>query len=209
MNLELRKENSKMAKFLENILNNARLKGITSQKSQESIDWFRKNVRKTAVSSSRIVREEQEHLVNSWTNVGFGQLYFVHYDPKHKKTLPVYDTFPLIIPIHRYKDGFLGMNLHYLPPILRAKLLDELYSTESRTDISARKKFNITYSKLISFSNHALVKPTIKRYLGNHFRSRFVKLPYEQWTAAVFLPVENFEKQSKAQVWNNSRKIIG
>ena len=52
---------------------------------------------------------------------------------KHKETLPFYDSFPLVIIIGKAKGGFLGMNLHYLPPTLRAKFLDALMENAGKT----------------------------------------------------------------------------
>lgn len=195
-----------MASIFENILENARRKGIEGQQSQESIKWFRVNIRKTAVDESRLMKEERANLVSSWSSVGVGKIYMAHYDPKHKATLDYYDTFPLIIPIERYSDGFLGLNLHYLPPILRAKILDSLYSTLSNKSFDEETKLKINYAKLKQLSAHKLLQPCIKRYLGSHFRSRFLRVPTESWTAAIFLPVERFQKASKNVVWAESRK---
>lgn len=197
-----------MATTFQNILANAARKGITNQYSAESIKWFRTNIRKTAVSPLRIIREEKDNYVSSWTNVAIGKLYFAYYDPKHKKTLEYYDTFPLIIPIQRYNDGFLGLNLHYLPPVLRARLLDSLYDLLNNAKLDENKRLVISYSILQAAAKHRFFKPCVKRYLGKHFRSRFVKVPHQNWTAAVFLPVESFEKKSKNEVWNDSRQII-
>lgn len=197
-----------MATIFQNILDNAARKGITNQYTAESIKWFRVNIRKTAVSPLRVIREEKDNYVSAWTNVAIGKMYFAYYDPKHKKTLDYYDTFPLIIPIQRYSDGFLGLNLHYLPPVMRAKLLDSLYSILNNATMDDRKKFVISYNILQAASKHRYFKPCVKRYLGNHFRSRFVKIPHQNWTAAVFLPVESFEKASKNEVWTDSRKAI-
>lgn len=197
-----------MATTFENILKRANQQGVVGKKSEESVAWFRKSIRKSAVNPSRIMREEKDNLVNSWTNVGIGRIYFAYYDPKHKKTLPYYDTFPLIIPIERYKDGILGLNLHYLPPILRAKLLDALYSTLNNDKFDETTKMKLSYGILKSVSSSPWYKPCIKRYLGSHFRSRFVKVPSENWTSAVFLPTESFEKASSKSVWADSRKKI-
>ena len=197
-----------MATIFENIMNNAQRKGVAEQYSEESIKWFRSNVRKTAVSPLRVLREEADQLVNSWTNVGIGRMYLVSYDPKHKETLPYYDMFPLLIPIERYSDGFLGLNLHYLPPALRAKLLGSLYDILNDATTDDRKKFMISYNILKSASKHAWFKPCVKRYLASHFRSRFIKIPHQNWTAAVFLPVESFEKASKNEVWTDSRNKL-
>ena len=61
----------------------------------------------------------------------YGSMYFFEYDPKHKATLPYYDRFPLIFPINKVKGGILGMNMHYLPPKMRAQLMDALYTVAS------------------------------------------------------------------------------
>ena len=142
-----------MATIFQNILANATRKGIVNQYSKESIAWFRNSMRKTVVSSTRLMREEKENIVGSWTNVGIGKMYFAYYDPKHKATLPFYDSFPLIIPIQKYPDGFLGLNLHYLPPTLRAKLLDSLYETINNASLDENKRMMINYTILKNASN--------------------------------------------------------
>lgn len=194
-----------MAKVFENILNNARAKGIEKQNTRESIEWFRINIRKTAVSEVRLMREEKDNLVQSWTNAGIGKLYMAHYDPKHKKTLPYYDTFPLVIPFHKYNDGFLGLNLHHISPALRAKVLDNLYTTLNNDRFDEKTKLITAYSDLKRMAQHPLMEKCVRRYLGKHFRSRFLKVPTESWTAAVFLPTERFVKKSKAEVWRMNR----
>ena len=37
----------------------------------------------------------------------YGKLNMFVYDPKFKKQLPYYDTFPLVLPLETYSDGFL------------------------------------------------------------------------------------------------------
>ena len=56
----------------------------------------------------------------------FGKLNMFFYNPKLKKELPYYDTFPLVLPIERYSDGFLGINFHYLPIPLRMNFFNLL-----------------------------------------------------------------------------------
>ena len=55
------------------------------------------------------------------------------YAPKFARKLPYYDTFPLVLPIESYSDGFLGINLHYLPIPLRIRLLDRLNDFSNNT----------------------------------------------------------------------------
>jgi len=197
-----------MATTIQKYLEQATAAGINT-KSKESIQWFKANVnRATSTKTNTLMREEKAALINSWTNVGMGKMYMAHYDPKHKDTLSYYDTFPLIIPIERYADGFLGMNLHYLPINLRAKLLDALLDTMNNQSFNEKTKMKVTYELLSSASRFKYFQPCLKRYLGDHFRSRFLQVYPEAWPLATFLPTENFEKATKMRVWKDSRGMI-
>ena len=55
-----------------------------------------------------------------------GDMVMYTYNPKLKDVLPYYDAFPLTIVVGPAKDGFYGINLHYLPPKVRAIFLDKL-----------------------------------------------------------------------------------
>ena len=75
--------------------------------------WYRKAVQSIAnTSSARALMRSGK--LNSRPSQGRLNLFF--YDPKFKKTLPYYDTFPLVLPLDPIKGGFIGMNFHYLPP---------------------------------------------------------------------------------------------
>jgi len=63
----------------------------------------------------------------------------------------------------------------------------------------------VSYNILKKASKYKHFEPCLKRYLGNHFRGRFVKIDEEAWPVASMLPVEQFEKASKNKVWNEAR----
>jgi hypothetical protein len=125
------------------------------------------------------------------------------YDPKYKDKLPYYDVFPLVLPIKRYSDGFLGINFHYLPYALRARLMKRL-EDDARGPQSDMRIFT-SYGKL---QNVNIVKPTLKRYLYQFTRSRFRRIDSEDFVTALMLPVQRFRKSSTAKVWADSRKAI-
>ena len=92
--------------------------GITPR-SRESREWFRKKARSMRrVNRSQLMQEDEIELKSRSVT---GAMFMFFYDPKHKKTLPYYDTFPLIIVVGPADGGFIGLNLHYLPIPLRAK----------------------------------------------------------------------------------------
>ena len=98
----------------------------------------------------------------------FGRMNMFFYDPKHKKKLPYYDTFPLVIPIERYNDGFLGINFHYLPIPLRINLLDRLVDFSNNTKFDESTVLNVDYSKL---KNIPIIKPNIMNIICADFFS--------------------------------------
>jgi hypothetical protein len=131
-----------------------------------------------------------------------GQMYFYQYDPKLKNSLPWYDSLPMVIPINYYKDGILGLNLHYLPPVARAKLLDKLMEFSSRAG-TARAYMRLSYKLLKAIVDSKLYEPCIKRYLYSHIQSNFIKVDNKFWERAAMLPVQEFKKATARKVWGS------
>ncbi len=134
----------------------------------------------------------------------YGRLNMFIYAPKHSKTLPYYDTFPLVLPIEKYPDGFLGINLHYLPISLRVGLLDELVDFSNDTNFDKKTVLGVSYNAVKGLS---AVKPTIKRYLAGYVRSNFRRIDADEFIVAALLPVQRFKKASAKSVWEDSRKM--
>jgi hypothetical protein len=135
-----------------------------------------------------------------------GKMYFFMYDPKLKDSLPYYDRFPLVIPIERYQDGFLGLNLHYIHPKQRIILLDKLSETLNNQKYDDTTKFRITYSYLSNAARIYESTPCLKKYLFPHIKSKFLEITSDEWDIAALLPVERFEKATKSKVFSESRK---
>lgn len=187
------------------------LNGRTAkQRAQGAVDWFRKKIRdfrrdqgKRITNEPRTREELLADKARLYATNSIGIMYFFVYDPKHKKTLPYYDKFPLVFPINFYDDGFLGINLHYLDIRNRAKLLGELIKLANNKRYDHTTKLKISYNILKSTSD--LYKPCVKRYLIDHVRTKFVRVDASEWENAIFLPVESFEKAPASRVWRESR----
>ena len=134
-----------------------------------------------------------------------GRMSMFFYDPKFKKTLPYYDTFPLVLPLEKYSDGFLGINLHYLPIPLRIRLLDRLVDFSNDTDFDEATRLIVEYRKV---KNIRLVKPTIHKYLAGQVKSQFRRIDADEFMIATLLPVQRFKKASDTKVWADSRKMV-
>jgi len=168
-------------------------------------DWFRSIVNRTkgkfSSETPEKILQRSESMVS--TSV-LGKMYFYSYDPKWKNDLPWYDTFPLVFPIEKYNNGFLGLNFHYLAPKDRAILMDQLkmYANNKKYDETTKLKF--TYNMLKGFTKIKRAKPTVHRYLTSKVKSKYVLVNADEWEVALFLPVERFRKASKKKVWAHS-----
>ena len=135
-------------------------------------------------------------------------MFMYFYDAKTKKDLPYWDKFPLIFPIELYKDGWLGINLHYLPIDIRMKLFDKLLAFANDKSLDKITKLRLSYGLLKNVSKFPEVRPCIKRYLGEFVKSNLLRVEPIDWEIALFLPVEQFQKERKEQVWIDSKRKI-
>ena len=152
-----------------------------------------------------LVNQQSDRLVSQLT---VGRMYMFAYDPKTKDDLPYYDKFPLIFPFRRVQGGFYGINMHYLPHLLRARLMDNLYTLANNTNKDDTTKLRLSYQLLDSAAKFRYFKPCVKHYLNSHVKSRFLWIPANQWETALFLPLERFTGATKQQVWRDSRRMV-
>ena len=175
---------------------------------EESRDWYRDKAQSIKSVNMRRELRNRDRAYNKMVETDIGRMYMFQYDPKGKDTLPYYDVFPLIFVLEKYNDGFLGMNLHYLPPVFRARLMDRLYSIERQDNLRESKKLRLSYGLLNSVAKYKYFRPTVKRYLNSQVRSRFLWVPYEEWDIALMLPTQRFRKGKANVVWRDSKQLI-
>lgn len=180
--------------------------GITPR-TKESRDWFRKKI-KNMRSIKREALMKEDPLKQTSQEI-VGGMYMFFYDPKHKATLPYYDAFPLVIVVGPAEGGFYGLNLHYLPPILRAKMLDALMDITSNTKFNDSTRFKMSYELLVKSSKLKYFEPCFKHYLNEHVQSKFSMVPAPEWEIATFLPTADFRKANSKKVYYDSKKMIG
>ena len=190
-----------MAKLIDKIKTSLAKEGLTPR-TNASREWLRAKTKDLKPTSSGLMTDRQR-LRNSSM---IGRMYFYFYDPKTKDSMPYYDRFPLVIPIERYNDGFLGLNLHYIHPKNRMILLDKLSDTTSNDTYDENTKLKINYRYLAAASKVFEATPCIKRYLFTQIESRFLEISADEWDIAALLPVESFVGASTSKVYADSRK---
>ena len=110
-----------------------------------------------------------------------------------------------MLPLDPIKGGFIGMNFHYLPPLLRFEMLDKMSRFATDRKFDKRTIFDLNYDDVKRIK---IIKPTLKKYLWSHMRSDFLRVDLDEAAIAIMLPVARFKKASEAVVWSDSRNKI-
>ena len=154
---------------------------------RKSVDWYRQNVATLSdrVTAAALMRSGKLNGIPSR-----GRLNFFYYDPKYKQVLPLYDRFPLVLPLETIPGGFMGMNFHYIRPVQRISLLNNLQRYASG-GMKSTTRIDATYDGI---KNVRIARNTIKKYLYSHVMSNFLRVDFDEAALAVMLPVQQFKK---------------
>lgn len=191
-----------MASLFDKLESEAFRKGIQARTKEAEV-WFAKNVKKLGKLGPNVLQDDRLKK----TRIKAGDMVMYTYDPKLKKTLPYYDTFPLAIIVGKAPGGFHALNLHYLPPKVRAIFLDKLNDVTNNQKFDDSTKFKITYKLLQSTKNYKYFAPCYKHYLTPNVTSNVMKVNAAEWNIAIFLQTAAFRKKSQRYVWGQSRRM--
>ena len=179
-----------------------------TDKVQEELHQTIQQDKLTHEDAEKELQENVIETISTFNPAVIGKMLFYSYDPKLKATLPYYDTFPLVFLFSVHEGSSIGMNLHYLPPYERARLMTALYSLANSTEPNPNTKLLMTYKVLKESSKYIYFKPCIKKYLHSHIRSRVMVINPLKWNRTLFLPLANFVKAPEIKVWQDSINII-
>lgn len=162
----------------------------------ESIEWYKKELRKIARNKGIHKKKAFKHADSPF----IGGLFQYFYDPRWKDKLPYWDTFPIVIPFILHENGFTGLNLHYLKPANRIKVLNMLLDSASEAK-TLKKYTQVSQSKIRMLAKSEIMKPCIKRYLTSHIQTNIISIEYQYWRHVAMLPTHRFQHASTSQIW--------
>ena len=171
--------------------------------SRQSVAWFESKMRELK-SPTQLANEIVNDKSRKKGRFQMGGLYHFFYDPLTKDKLPYWDTFPLVIPLNNTSDGFIALNLHYLPPRYRAAFMDKLMNFAILNDQDEPKRLRVTYDILNATRNYKEFKPCIKHYLKSQIKSRIVAIEPFEWETALFLPTAIFKGATPQKIYKES-----
>ena len=180
------------SKFIQSVVKAA-------QGRPRSTDWYREKIKEFGKPGAMdLIRDGKRD-----NEPFFGRLNMFFYDPKYKKKLPYYDTFPLVLPLEPMRGGFIGLNFHYLPYGARFKFLQQLQTYASNGKFDQSTKIQASYN---SIKSNKYTKVAIKRYLYSHVRSNFLRINVDEMALAAYLPVAQFTGKTIGGVFAAARR---
>ena len=171
--------------------------------SRESMKWLKTKIEAIRNPKAIPVSISKEEFRKN-KRFQLGRLYCFFYDPIGKNDLPYYDKFPMIIAIQKYDDGFLGLNLHYLPYKYRIAFLTKLMDFAVFDENNDVKRLRVTYDILNASKRFKEFRPCIKKYLTSQIQSKVLTIEPHEFEVACFLPIQQFKKAKDTTVWKDS-----
>lgn len=182
--------------------------------SDQSTIWLAKNLSKiqTQLRQGQYNRKQP----SSWpissipNSLEEGSMLFFGYDPKTKQKLQFWDAFPLVVLLHKQGNSFLGLNLHYLNPKIRANFLNSLlkFADDPEYAVNPNAKMEVSYSLLTRLPKLKPFKAAIKRYYLSSIVTKVNTIPSNEWKYTTFMPLEKFQGATREEVWAWANKYI-
>lgn len=195
------------------IIHGLREKEGISKRGSRAILWFRKRIKEMYsrgdILQRDVLEDKSRQVGRFFRRPMIGKMYMFRYAPKTRTELEYYDTFPLIFLLKVSRNRILGINIHYMPYILRARLMIRLLSlpkSNNRFDRTTRLK--ISYEILKKTARLKMAMPLIRQYDRQRIRSRLIEVPAQDWNLAAFLPMEAFKKSNRQNIWDDVRREI-
>lgn len=174
-----------------------------------SVDWFRKKINdlggNTPATKTDLLRQTKPLQV---TRFLIGSLFIFKYDPKTKADMPYYDTWPCSLIFSVDTNLVRGINFHYLPLTIRARLFDKLWQIAMVYRNNQQQCKRMTWKLLSNVAKFPEVRPAVKSYLYSHVQSKLIKVEIDDWKTALLLPIESFAKKSMSIVHYDSIKNV-
>tara|TARA_X000001382_G_scaffold42341_1_gene28532 strand:- start:411 stop:1091 length:681 start_codon:yes stop_codon:yes gene_type:complete len=180
--------------------------------SQQAMSWFRSLARQlfdeTDATPEETFLRDPSRIIQKSGYKRRGNFFIFNYLPKGASKLKYFDTMPLVLLLDFTKDGFYGLNLHYLPNNLRERFYLLIRQRMVGSDEDEFARININYDTLKSQRQFRLYRPCIRRYKTRYIGSRILRITPKDWDFAIHLPLERFKKANRNVVYTDSRRKL-
>jgi hypothetical protein len=166
----------------------------------------------TYIRLIRLFRDEGKLSIPS--RVFSGQMVFFKYKPVSESFISrntYYDLYPMVLICDVTREGFEGVNLHYLSPKYRTFLFEQITkrSPVLKAGDEWRNRLLIDYSRLKAQRSMKFFRACYRRYVWDGMKRRPVVLPYQLWDQLVAAETSRFVRARPVTVYRDSyHKVI-
>ncbi|AKE44678.1 DNA end protector [Sinorhizobium phage phiM9] len=179
-----------------------------NRRQREAIKYFAQKNKSKFVDTDRPGIELMTKGMRGVSDIIPGTIMTYMYDAKNAETLEFWDRAPLIIFLDVQKNGnWLGLNLHYLPPPARGKILGLLMKTVTAKKLRHDVRMRITYQMCQQIAAYQPLQFCLKSYIPKRITTKIVRVQPQDWVHAVFFPSDRFQKKSNRYVWAQSKRF--
>ena len=159
-------------------------------------DFVRKKLdelaREYRISGNTFLRNNLgKDMIKTPVDVNIGQMFFFMYRAE-TPNLPVWDAYPISIIISVSQDHFIGLNLHYIPPILRLLVLDELIKIDKDKRMPVNKRLGTKAIFLEKIKNDKVYAHCVKKYRRDKQRSPLLRIQPSEWITVSQLNLQKW-----------------
>jgi hypothetical protein len=179
-----------------------------NRRQREAIRYFSQRNKAKFVDTGRPGIELMTKGQRGVSDIIPGTIMTYMYDAKNAETLEYWDRAPLIIFLDVQKNGnWLGLNLHYIEPRVRAKILGLLMKTVTAKKLRHDVRMRITYQMCQQIAAYKPLGFCLKSYIPQRITTKIVRIQPLDWQHAIFFPSDRFQKASNRKVWSDAKKF--
>nr|DAT28482.1 MAG TPA: DNA end protector protein [Caudoviricetes sp.] len=130
-------------------------------------------------------------MIKTPVDVNIGQMFFFMYRAETPNLL-VWDRYPISIIISVSQDHFIGLNLHYIPPVLRLLVLDELIKIDKDKRMPVNKRLGTKAIFLEKIKNDKVYAHCVKKYRRDRQRSPLLRIQPSEWITVSQLNLQKW-----------------
>lgn len=153
---------------------------------EESLKWW--NDRISPHQKKGILPEDYQKMERRVIKVG--SLITFSYNAKHADKLAFWDKYPCVILFNDFDGFFMGLNLHYIPPVFRKTVLAKVIEI-NKMKIRNDQRFVLSWEQLKMFIKRNGLELAIRKYI----KGRMSNVDYvkgTEWRYVAEIPSEKF-----------------
>lgn len=137
-----------------------------------------------------------------------GDMVIFNYVSKGRLEDSKFNSFPMIFILSVSHDRIYGLNMLYLPPVLRNKVILQLTKSVAGLKLTDTTRGLMVANLLKSYKDVKLFAPCFREYKLDSIKSKFINIPTNNWGLSLKMPIIPIGKQQQVPKFKEAAKQI-